>query len=124
MLNSIDKIVLTKLDVLSGLDEIKICTGYTYEGELFEDIPPHQTIMHKCQPVYKILKGWKQDITQIKDFDGLPENTRNYILEIEKLIKIPLSMISVGPERSQIITRDTELKKDILSKSKKPLLVL
>jgi adenylosuccinate synthase len=80
--------------------------------------------MHKCQPAYKILKGWKQDITQIKDFDNLPENTKNYILEIEKLIKVPLSMISVGPERSQIIIKDTELKKGILGKSKKPLLVL
>jgi adenylosuccinate synthase len=80
--------------------------------------------MHKCQPYYKILKGWKQDISKIKDFDSLPENTKNYIFEIENLIKVPLSMISVGPERSQIIIRDTELKKDILDKSKKPLLVL
>jgi adenylosuccinate synthase len=124
MLNSIDKIALTKLDVLSGLDELKICTGYTYEGELFENIPPHQTIMHKCQPVYKVLKGWKQDISKVKDFESLPENTKNYILEIEKLIKVPLSMISVGPERSQIIIRDADPKKDTLNKTRKPLRVL
>ncbi len=124
MLNSIDKIVLTKLDVLSGLDEVKICTGYTYEGELFENIPPHQTMMHKCQPVYKVLKGWKQDISQIKDFESLPENTKNYILEIEKLLKVPLSMVSVGPERSQIIIRKTHPKEGILSRPIKPMRVL
>lgn len=124
MLNSIDKIVLTKLDVLSGLEEVKICTGYTYKGELFENIPPHQTIMHKCQPVYKVLKGWKQDISQIKDFESLPENTKNYILEIEKLLKVPLSMVSVGPERSQIIIRKTHPKEGILSRPVKPMRVL
>jgi len=124
MLNSIDSIALTKLDVLSGLDEIKICTGYEYEGQLYQDIPPHQTIMHKCKPVYISMKGWKEDITAVKDFSGLPESTKNYISEIEKLVKVPLSMISVGPERSQIIIRDRGLEKNILNKNKKPLLVL
>jgi len=124
MLNSIDNIALTKLDVLSGLDEIKICTGYEYEGQLYQDIPPHQTIMHKCKPVYISMKGWKEDITAVKDFSALPESTKNYISEIEKLVKVPLSMISVGPERSQIIIRDRGLEKNILNKNKKPLLVL
>ena len=124
MLNSIDSIALTKLDVLSGLDEIKICTGYEYEGQIYEDIPPHQTIMHKCKPVYITVKGWQEDITAIKDFSGLPQATKHYISEIERLIKIPLSMISVGPERSQIIIRDRGLEKNILKKNKKPLLVL
>jgi len=124
MLNSIDNIALTKLDVLSGLDEIKICTGYEYEGQLYQDIPPHQTIMHKCKPVYISMKGWKEDITAVKDFSALPESTKNYISEIEKLVKVPLSMISVGPERSQIIIRDRGLGKNILNKNKKPLLVL
>jgi adenylosuccinate synthase len=124
MLNSIDNIALTKLDVLSGLDEIKICTGYEYEGQLYQEIPPHQTIMHKCKPVYVSMKGWKEDITAVKDFSGLPEATKNYIYEIEKLIKVPLSMISVGPERSQIIIRDRGLERNILEKNKKPLLIL
>jgi adenylosuccinate synthase len=124
MLNSIDKIALTKLDVLSGLDEIKICTGYEYEGQLYQEIPPHQTIMHNCKPVYISMKGWKEDITAVKDFLGLPQATKNYISEIEKLIKVPLSMISVGPERSQIIIRDRGLERNILEKNKKPLLIL
>ncbi len=124
MLNSIDSIALTKLDVLSGLDELNICSAYEFEGELYEDIPPHQTIMHKCKPVYRTMKGWKQDISCIKEFGELPENTKNYISEIERLVKVPLSMISVGPERSQIIIRDKGLEKNVLTKGKKPLLVL
>ncbi|OQA21679.1 MAG: Adenylosuccinate synthetase [Actinobacteria bacterium ADurb.Bin346] len=124
MLNSIDSIALTKLDVLSGLDEIKICTSYEYEGRIYEDIPPHQTIIHKCKPVYITMKGWKEDITAVKDFSDLPDTTKYYISEIERLIKVPLSLISVGPERSQIIIRDRGFKENILRKNKKPLLVL
>ncbi len=124
MINSIDSIALTKLDILSGLEEIKICIGYDYSGESFTEIPPHQTIMHKCIPRYKILKGWKEDISAIKKYDDLPENTKKYIEEIEKQIKIPISMISVGPERNQIIIRDSSIMSIISKRNKKPLLVL
>jgi adenylosuccinate synthase len=124
MINSIDSIALTKLDVLSGVDDIKICFAYDYEGKTYKDLPPHQTIMHKCKPVYKVLKGWKEDISGIKTYEELPENTKRYIEEIEKLIKIPISLVSVGPERSQIIIRDSDLERRFLNRDKKPLLVL
>lgn len=124
MLNSIDCIALTKIDVLTGLDEIKICVGYQYEGKVFYFIPPHQTIMHKCKPIYIKVKGWKEDLSKFKKFSDLPENTKNYIQEIEKLIKVPISMISVGPERNQIIIRDYIKDKGLLENGKKPLLIL
>jgi adenylosuccinate synthase len=124
MLNSIDSIALTKLDVLSGLKQVSICTGYRYKGKIYKEIPPHQTIMHKCEPVYKTVNGWNEDISQIKDYNLLPGNTRAYIEEIEDLIGLPISMISVGPERSQIIIRDQKIKTRIFNKDKKPLLVL
>ncbi len=124
MLNSIDRIALTKLDVLSGLKEIKICISYRYEGKNYKEIPPHQTIMHKCQPVYKTLKGWDEDISQVKNYRELPNMTQEYIEEVENLVGLPLSMISVGPERSQIILRDDSIKTRIFNINKKPLLVL
>ncbi|MBM3710525.1 MAG: adenylosuccinate synthase, partial [Actinobacteria bacterium] len=124
MINSIDRIALTKLDVLSGIDEIKICYAYDYEGKIYKDLPPHQTIMHKCKPLYKVLKGWKENIDKIKTYNELPENTKKYIEEVEKLIKIPISLVSVGPERNQIIIRDINLERKFLNRDKKPLLVL
>ena len=124
MINSLDCIALTKIDVLTGLDEINICTGYEYNGKIFENIPPHQTIMHKCRPVYSVFKGWKEDISSVKEFNNLPLNTKKYIEEIEKLSKVPVSMISVGPERNQIIIRDSLNFDRFLKDGKKPLLVL
>ncbi len=122
LLNSIDSIALTKLDVLSGVDEIKICIAYDYEGKIYKELPLHQSIMHKCKPIYKILKGWNESIDEVKTYEELPDNAKRYIEEIEKIIKIPISLISVGPERSQIIIRDLNLERKFLNK--KPLLVL
>ena len=124
MLNSIDTIVITKLDVLSGLDEIKICVAYTYGNTEYSQMPPHQTIMHKCKPVYKVLEGWKEDISGVKSFADLPLNTKKYIEEIEKLIKVPISMISVGPERSQIIMKNESFEQRFFNINKKPFLVM
>jgi adenylosuccinate synthase len=124
MINSMDSIALTKIDVLTGIDEVKICTAYEYEGKIFENIPPHQTIMHKCKPVYISLKGWGNDISNVKTFSDLPENTKKYIEEVEKLVKVPISMISVGPERKQIIMRDRMMEESFFKNGKKPLLVL
>ncbi len=124
MINSIDSIALTKIDVLSGLDEIKICTGYKYGDKVFEDMPPHQTIMHKCEPIYKVLEGWKEDLCDVKSFEDLPDNTRKYIEELEKIIKVPISMVSVGPERSKIIIREKGLITDFFNKMNKPFVKL
>lgn len=107
MINQLDSIALTKLDVLTGLDQINICTGYRYGQNLYQEMPPHQTVMHKCEPVYETMEGWKDDLSHIKSFGDLPMNAQKYIHRIEELIKVPVSMISVGAERSQIIMKDS-----------------
>ncbi|MBU4293191.1 MAG: adenylosuccinate synthetase, partial [Actinobacteria bacterium] len=80
--------------------------------------------MHKCKPVYKVLEGWKEDISGVKSFEDLPLNTKKYIEAIEKLIKVPISMISVGPERSQIIMKNESFAQRFFNINKKPLLVM
>ena len=114
MLNYPDSIALTKLDILSGLEKIKICTAYEYEDKIYKDLPCHQTILHKCRPRYIELEGWKEDITSVKSYKELPMQAKRYIEKIEELIKVPVSMISIGPERSQIIIRKGSPKKSSL----------
>ena len=79
MINSFDNIALTKLDILSGLKKVKICTGYRYKGKVYEDMPCHQTILHKCEPIYEEFECWKEDISNVKNFEDLPEQARNYV---------------------------------------------
>lgn len=105
MLNNIDSLSLTKIDVLTGIDKLKICKGYRYEGKLYDHIPPHQTAIHKSEPVYETMDGWTEDLSGIRDYQGLPRNTIKYIEAIEEATKVPIDMISVGPERNQIIIR-------------------
>ncbi|MBC7333633.1 MAG: adenylosuccinate synthase [Actinobacteria bacterium] len=124
MINSLDSIAITKLDVLSGLDSIKICVGYKYKDHVFYDLPPHQSIIHKCEPIYQELKGWNRDISSLKSFKDLPEETQNYINRIEELVKVPVSMISVGAERSQIIIKDEALKQRLFERHMRSTLIV
>ncbi len=124
MINSLDSMAVTKLDILSGLKKIKVCTGYKYQGKVYTDLPCHQTVMHKCKPIYEELKGWEEDISQVKNFEDLPEEARSYIGRIESLVKVPVSMISVGPERSQIIIRDQNLKKRLFDQNRRSTLIV
>ena len=106
--NSLTELFITKLDVLSGLEELKLCVGYEIENEVINDYPYDQNILNTADPVYEILNGWTEDITSIKRFDDLPENAKKYINAIEEFIEIPITFISVGPERNQniVITDD------------------
>ena len=106
--NSLTELFITKLDVLSGLEELKLCVGYENENEVINDYPYDQNILNTADPVYEILNGWTEDITSIKRFDDLPENAKKYINAIEEFIEIPITFISVGPERNQniVITDD------------------
>ena len=124
MVNTIDSVAITKLDVLSGLKEIKICTGYKYEGKVYRDMPCHQTILHKCQPIYEEYEGWDEDISRVKNFEDLPKQAQNYIKNIEKIIKVPISMVSVGAERSKIIIRDNNLKSRLFNQSRRSTLIV
>ena len=101
--NSLTELFITKLDVLSGLDEIKLGVGYKNGDEVITDYPYQQDVFYNAEPVYETFEGWSEDITSVKNFDALPENTKKYINAIEKFIEIPITFISVGPERNQNI---------------------
>ena len=96
--------VLTVVDVLGYLDELKICVGYEIDGKVTEDFPTTRQL-EKAKPVYKTLPGWKCDIRGIKNYEDLPENCRAYIEAIEKEIQVPITMVSNGPGRDEIIVR-------------------
>jgi adenylosuccinate synthase len=102
-INGLTSIIITKLDVLSKFEKLKICTGYKYKEEIFQQFPPHQTIIHKCEPVYEELRGWQEDITGIEKYEDLPLAAREYVEKIQKIAKVPMAMISVGPKRDQTI---------------------
>jgi adenylosuccinate synthase len=101
--NSLTELFITKLDVLSGLDEIKLGVGYKNGDEVITDYPYQQDVFYNAEPVYETFEGWSEDINSVKNFDALPENAKKYINAIEKFIEIPITFISVGPERNQNI---------------------
>ena len=105
-LNSLTGLAITKLDVLDMLDEIKICTGYEYKGQILEHFPAEIKILQECNPVYITLPGWNQDISGIKEFADLPENAKNYLARIEELSEVKIKIISVGPERESTIIKE------------------
>lgn len=96
--------VLTVLDVLGYLDELPICVGYEIDGVVTKDFPT-TNLLKKAKPVYEVLPGWKEDIRGIKEYDKLPKNCRNYIEFIEKQLEVPVTMVSNGPGRHDIIYR-------------------
>jgi adenylosuccinate synthase len=99
-------VAFTVLDVLGYLDEIPVCVGYEYDGEVLTEFPVTWKL-EKCKPVLKTLPGWKTDIRGIRNYDELPANCRNYIEFIEKEIGYPITMVSNGPERDDIIYRES-----------------
>jgi adenylosuccinate synthase len=102
-LNGLTSLTVTKLDVLGGLDELKICTAYDYKGEIIDDFPASLKVLADCKPVYETLPGWKEDISGIKDMKNLPGNVKNYLNRIEELTETPIHIVSVGAERNQTI---------------------
>lgn len=105
-LNGYTEISLTKLDVLTGLEPIRICVSYEYKGKNI-DYPPELTEdLEECKPVYEDLPGWKNDLTEVKAFEDLPENAKNYVRRLEELMKVPINYISVGPGRAQTFKKE------------------
>ena len=102
-LNGITHLAVTLLDVLSAVDQIKICVGYEIDGQRFEGYPMHQTALHHARPVYKELPGWREDITGCRMRGDLPEAAQDFVGFVEAEVGAPLCMISVGPERDQAI---------------------
>ncbi|HLC61556.1 MAG TPA: adenylosuccinate synthase [Candidatus Nanoarchaeia archaeon] len=106
MINGIDSIALTKLDVLTTVEKLRICVAYKYKGNIIKNFTTNMKILQNCEPIYEELDGWWDDLTKIKTYDQLPNNAKKYLRRIEELLKVPVSIVSVGPRRDQtIITR-------------------
>lgn len=96
---------LTKLDVLTGFETLPICVAYEYNGERITDFP-YTTALEACKPVYETMPGWQEDITGIRRYADLPQAARDYIERIEASMETPITFVSVGPERDQLIVRE------------------
>lgn len=101
--NGLTDLCVTKLDVLSTLETIKICVAYEHKGKRYTSLPSEQTVLHHPTPVYEELPGWQSDITHCRSFEELPSQAQAYIKRLEELAGVPVSMIAVGPEREQTI---------------------
>jgi adenylosuccinate synthase len=101
--NGIQKMTITKLDVLNEFDKIKVCVGYRLNGNAFSHVPSNLEMLGRCEPVYEELDGWKTEIKGARNFSDLPPNAQRYIRRIEELIQTKITMISVGSERNETI---------------------
>jgi len=106
-LNSLTGLVITKLDVLDELKELKICTGYEYNGDVMEDFPASIKALENCTPVYETHPGWQTDTSKLKSFDQFPENAKKYLARIEELSGVKIKILSVGPGREATIILDS-----------------
>ncbi len=103
--NGLTDLALTKLDVLSALDRIKVCTAYRADGTTYKTVPPTQSAFHHAEPVYETLPGWGCDISECRTFADLPREAQEYVHFLEELAGVPVSIVTVGPERSQTIMK-------------------
>ena len=107
LVGGLTSIALTKADVFDTFDEIKVCTAYKdkRDGKIYKHYPT-DVFMHKyLEPVYETHQGWKTDISGIREYEKLPENCRKYLERLEELLGVPVSIVSVGPDREQTIFR-------------------
>jgi adenylosuccinate synthase len=100
-LNGLTELFVTKLDVLSGFESLRICTAYRTDDDTFDDFPPHQSLFHRAQPIYEELEGWNREIDEVRAFGDLPAPARKYVDRLQDLISVPVSVVSVGPAREQ-----------------------
>jgi len=101
--NSITGLCITKLDVLDGLETLRICTSYKYEGEILELPPVGADAIEKCEPVYEDMPGWSESTVGVKSIDDLPVNARNYLKRLEEVVGVPADIVSTGPDREETI---------------------
>jgi adenylosuccinate synthase len=101
--NTFTSLFLTKLDILSAFDTIKVAVGYESDGERYDHFPARQSVLYHCEPVYEELQGWKVDISGVRSYPDLPAAARDYVEYIEEHLGVPIGWVSVGPERSQLI---------------------
>ena len=99
--SGITNLSLNSIDVLSGLDKVKICVAYDLDGERIDHYPASLEQLKRCKPIYEELPGWSEDITGVRHLDELPENARNYVRRVGELVGVRISTFSVGPDRDQ-----------------------
>ena len=104
-INGVTDFVITKLDVLTGLDTVPVCVAYEVDGVRFDEMPVNQSDFHHAKPIYEDLPGWWEDISGCRTFAELPANAQAYVLRVEELIGARVSAIGVGPSREAIIVR-------------------
>jgi len=102
-LSGIDYMAITRLDILDSFDEIKMCVGYSYKGELLHEIPASLKVLAEVEPVYETFAGWNTDISGIRTYEALPANTRRYLERLKEVTGIDIGIVSVGPNRDQTI---------------------
>lgn len=101
--SGLDGMALTRIDILTGLDELKVCVGYDYNGETLREFPTSFKVLAACKPIYETLPGWTEDISGVRSYDELPETAKNYIRKLEEVTGVNLAILSVGPGREQTI---------------------
>jgi adenylosuccinate synthase len=111
-INGVTDFVITKLDVLTGLETIPVCVAYDVQGTRHDEMPVNQSDFHHAQPVYEELPGWTEDISGCRTFEDLPPNAQRYVLRVEELVGARVSAIGVGPGRTQTIQRHSLLGAD------------
>jgi adenylosuccinate synthase len=100
-LNGLTELFLTKLDVLSGFETVRVCVGYRAGGRTWDDVPPNQTLFHEAEPVWEELPGWEEELGDARAFDDLPKEAQRYVRFLEELGEVSVSVVSVGPAREQ-----------------------
>ena len=103
MINGFTGIALTKLDILDGIEKIRICTSYKYNGSTIDIFPKALNIFEHCEPVYTELEGWKESTIGAKDLNKLPKAARTYIQTIESMLDVKVQIISTGQRRDELI---------------------
>ncbi|RME63541.1 MAG: adenylosuccinate synthase [Nitrospirae bacterium] len=103
--NDLKGLLLTKLDILDGLETIKVCYAYRYRGEVLEEFPKDAYVLEECEPLYKEMKGWAKPTSGVRDYESLPSEARAYIEMIEEELQVPVVLISTGQKREDVILR-------------------
>ncbi len=102
-INGLTELFVTKLDVLSGFETVKLCTGYRFEGQTYDDFPPHQSIFHHVEPLYEDMKGWDENLAGMRSFEEMPQAAQDYVRRLEELVGVPSRVVSVGQSREQAL---------------------
>jgi len=103
MTNGISKLAITKLDVLTGFEKLRICVGYKHKGEVLSEFPSNNNVLKNCEPVYEETDGWQEDISAVTDFGELPVQAQDYLKKIEEVTGVSIYAVSLGPSREKII---------------------